>query len=791
MNSEDISKLPSYNLEVDGPPGESLLAVPYHLNSQTIAVVLRGKSGKTPFGAVESNQLQSLVPLIARTVATFGGVPNDENISSSDFALRLKALLEVAEIISGVLDIDVLIPTIMQRACQLLNTERCSLFLVDSSKQELISRFHGGLDKSLRLPINRGIVGHTAQTGNLVNITDAYNDPRFDKAVDLATGFRTRTILTVPIYNNRGEIGGVTEMINRVDGSAFDEDDIKMMKAFNVFCGISLDNARLYQTSLDLTRQLRGFVEMSSALNKTKTVRDVIEQILDNAKVVIHASRATIFLADSDGGQLSQFVNIGSDVVHGTTFADIVVAEGKTMIFNREEIIEHIKDSDDKDAKDADLEAPSSLSRISSALLRDQDVFDSMKDPSAELPQFEPICGFPLLSKTGKCLGVMEMSCSYKILPEDVKLLDCFAVFAAVSLEKAELEDIAKFGKVEMELKQYITDDERKKAVIPQKLVIPDEESSTIFTINFDAPQWAGIGFFKIVFRMFDTFHLLDEFKIPSETFFRFLSQISATYNQVPYHNWRHAVDVTQFISYEMLTGGVQNKLPKFDILGLLTAAVCHDANHDGFTNVFNEKAETPLGILFKNQSVMETHHCSVSIDILSKAENNIFAALSPADYKRMWTLIIQLILWTDMAKHFDFLKAANAEMDNGPLDMEKDEHRLMMMRAILKCADVSNVSRPFELADKWCDVLCEEFFRQGDLEMASGMEYTSPLNDREHLDKPKSQIGFYTFVCLPLFEVAARAVPELVVNCNQIRSNLEVWKNAAAEKEKAQEKKE
>jgi hypothetical protein len=100
-------------------------------------------------------------------------------------------------------------------------------------------------------------------------------------------------------------------------------------------------------------------------------------------------------------------------------------------------------------------------------------------------------------------------------------------------------------------------------------------------------------------------------------------------------------------------------------------------------------------------------------------------------------------------------------------------------MQLILKCGDISNVSRPFELADKWCDVLCEEFFRQGDLEMANGMEYTSPLNDRSHLDKPKSQIGFYTFVCLPLFQAAAKAVPTLQCNVEQVESNLAIWKDA------------
>lgn len=109
-------------------------------------------------------------------------------------------------------------------------------------------------------------------------------------------------------------------------------------------------------------------------------------------------------------------------------------------------------------------------------------------------------------------------------------------------------------------------------------------------------------------------------------------------------------------------------------------------------------------------------------------------------------------------------------------------------MEVLLKCADISNVSRPFQLADKWCDVLCEEFFRQGDLELASGMQYTSPNNDREHLDKPKSQIGFYSFVCLPLFEAAAEAIPELHVNVKQVQSNLVIWKKEAEEAKEAAE---
>ncbi|OHT13174.1 3'5'-cyclic nucleotide phosphodiesterase family protein [Tritrichomonas foetus] len=778
-NAVDVTKLHGYSSEFDGIVSDPILIVPVQVKNQTFAIVLRGRVSGKSFSNIHAVQLENITPIVGRAILGSNALSSDE--TSSDFALRLKALLEVAENLSGVLDIDALIPTIMDRACSLLNTERCSLFLVDQTKQLLETTFHGGLDKSITLPITRGIVGHTATTGKIVNINDAYSDPRFDKQVDLETGFKTRTLLTVPIYNNRGEIAGVTEMINRRDGSAFDESDIKMMNAFNVFCGISLDNAKLYKTSLSLTRQLRGFAEMGSALNNSKTVKDVLEEILTNAKSVVHASRATIFLRDIDQDSITPYISVGDEIEHGTMFAAEVAKLLKPKVFVKDEIISMVRGDAPNLAKNS-LESSSSTSRVTSLLSKNSmlNVTSSQK----ENDEFQPICGFPLLTSDSKVLGVMELKCNWKVLPEDLKLLDCFAVFAAVSLEKSQLEEIAKFGQIETALKKWISDDERKLYTIPEKLVIPEEKAACIYTVNFDAPQWDGIGLFKVLWNIMSFYDLFNEFKIPNEVFFTFVQSISQTYNKVPYHNWRHACDVTQFVNYEIITAKMDQVFTKFELLGIITSTICHDANHDGFTNVYNVKAETPLGILFKNQSVLETHHCSVAIGVITKEESNIFASLSASEYKAMWTLIIQLILITDMAKHFDFLKNLNAELDKGPADLENPEHRLMLMQAVLKCADISNVSRPFELADKWCDVLCEEFFRQGDLESANGMEYTSPLNDREHLDKPKSQIGFYTFVCLPLYKVAARAMPPLQKNVDQVMSNLAIWKASAAQKE-------
>ena len=785
----------SYNEVSDGYHDEPILAQPYFDTENRIwTVVLRGRANPRYFRSSDASELRAVIPFVIKSMCASMSPPQFE-AQLDDFEQRLTALLEVAEILSGVLDIDVLIPTIMERACSLLNAERCSLFLVDQSKQQLESRFQGGLDRAIKIPIGRGIVGDTATTGAINNIPDAYLDERFDKTVDIKTGYRTRSILCVPIFNNRGEIAGVTEMINKIDDKPFNDDDVKMLMAFNVFCGISLDNAKLYNASLDLTRQLRTFVGLSAALGHTDTIRNVLYQILENVSQIVNASRATLFLYDTSDRSFTLLINVGGKVTHDDVFAQETIAGKQVRMFVGDQInsivhqtlrnqatqeyeeimgIENIHDDPGNNQNPF-------KGRISNFIERDA----KLEETDVSKANEDVICDIPLFSSDQTPLGIIELESNNKILTEDIKLLDCFAVFAAVSIERSQLMDLATLGQSEMELKQWISDEERSQiGPIPPKLLINDPK---IWTIEFDAQAWDGAGHIKVLFAIFSRFELCTEFKITNEKLFKFLTEIRDTYNKVPYHNWRHAVDVTQFVIYEIIYAEYDKVLTKFELLALLVSSICHDANHDGFTNVYNVKAETPLGILFKNQSVMETHHCQTSIGVISKEECNIFSVLSSQEYSQMWTIIIKMILATDMARHFDLLKRFNQLYDDGEFTMEDPEHRTLIMQLILKCGDISNVSRPFELADKWCDVLCEEFFRQGDLEMANGMEYTSPLNDRSHLDKPKSQIGFYTFVCLPLFQALAKAIPKLEVNVKQIESNLEKWKAATEAKANSQ----
>ena len=156
-----------------------------------------------------------------------------------------------------------------------------------------------------------------------------------------------------------------------------------------------------------------------------------------------------------------------------------------------------------------------------------------------------------------------------------------------------------------------------------------------------------------------------------------------------------------------------------------------------------------------------------------------------------MWKWIIHLILATDMAIHFKLIKQADEVLEQGALNLKNEADRLMAMELIMKVADISNVSRPFKYADQWCEVLSEEFWRQGDKEKELGLDYSGPLMNRAANNKAKGQIDFYTILCMPLYKVIARIFPELKPNLDSLLANLDVWKKMYAEQEAAKQKEE
>jgi HD-GYP domain-containing protein (c-di-GMP phosphodiesterase class II) len=168
---------------------------------------------------------------------------------------KLQSILEVAKAMAAERQLDRLLTVIVDEAAKVVEADRCTLFLADRERGELWSKVAHGTEP-IRIPLGAGIAGAVAAHGAAVRIDDAYADPRFDPDVDHETGYRTRTILAVPMRNTRGEVVGVIEGLNRRDG-VFTAEDEELLGALAGPAASAVENALLNE---EIERLFEGFV---------------------------------------------------------------------------------------------------------------------------------------------------------------------------------------------------------------------------------------------------------------------------------------------------------------------------------------------------------------------------------------------------------------------------------------------------------------------------------------------------------------------------------------------------
>ncbi len=171
---------------------------------------------------------------------------------------KLQSILEVAKAMTAERRLDRLLALVVDDAAKVADADRCTLFLADRERGELWSKVaHGAA--TIRIPLGAGIAGAVAAAGVPIRIDDAYRDPRFEPAVDQATGYRTRTILAVPMKNTLGEVVGVLQALNKRD-AAFTAEDEELLGALAGPAASAIENAVLNE---EIERLFEGFVHAS------------------------------------------------------------------------------------------------------------------------------------------------------------------------------------------------------------------------------------------------------------------------------------------------------------------------------------------------------------------------------------------------------------------------------------------------------------------------------------------------------------------------------------------------
>lgn len=259
-----------------------------------------------------------------------------------DFTLPIKSdplvsLVKIGRSITAVTDINVLLKVIAEETKIAIQADRCTVFLLDKEKNELWSKVALGMDsQEIRFPADKGLAGYVVQTGEPLNIPDAYNDPRFNPEVDKKTGYVTKTILCLPIKNNNQEIIGAFQVLNKISG-VFTKGDEDLLVAIGGSASIALENAQLFKEQKEL---------FESFINTLATSIDARDKITAG-----HSSRVKLYsmlLADELGcdekfKELIEKSAILHDIGKIGIRDSVLQKEGKLTDEEYKHIQEHVK----------------------------------------------------------------------------------------------------------------------------------------------------------------------------------------------------------------------------------------------------------------------------------------------------------------------------------------------------------------------------------------------------------------------------------------------------------------
>lgn len=291
-----------------------------------------------------------------------------------------------------------------------------------------------------------------------------------------------------------------------------------------------------------------------------------------------------------------------------------------------------------------------------------------------------------------------------------------------------------------------------------------------------------------------------------TESLHNFLAACRSAYNSfVPYHNFRHVIDVLQAVFYFLVKLGtlppfppnplsqttapaaahpIPSLLGPFDALTLLITAIGHDVGHPGVNNAFLVTLNAPLAQLYNDRSVLESFHCAAYSQILRRHWPSVFGGIE------MRQLMISSILATDMGLHFDYMKKLGWLQEklhenggtSGWNGRVVQEYRTLACSLLIKCADISNVARNFDVAARWTMILTDEFSRQASMETDLGIPtalFAPPV--RETIELGQSQIGFINIFAFPLFQGVADIMPPMGFCVDQLIDNKRHWEEKVA----------
>jgi phosphoserine phosphatase len=212
----------------------------------------------------------------------------------------LQKVLDITRVMAAAVDLHDLLQLITDRSMELLDAERASVFMYEKETDELVTIIAAGSEE-IRVPADRGLAGAALQGNTTINVSDAYNDDRFDATTDHKSGFHTRNILSVPLCGHQGGRVGVLQVLNKRGGD-FSDSDVNLAETLGAQTGVALQRANL----------LKHYVAKQEMQRAMEIAREIQRALLPSGPPLITGFDVAGFSesADDTGGDTFDFLQL-------------------------------------------------------------------------------------------------------------------------------------------------------------------------------------------------------------------------------------------------------------------------------------------------------------------------------------------------------------------------------------------------------------------------------------------------------------------------------------------------
>ncbi|KAK6635447.1 hypothetical protein RUM44_000698 [Polyplax serrata] len=696
--------------------------------------------------------------------------------------------LNIVRDIATDLDLKSLSHKTVDNLAVLLDADGASLFLVEGHKggrQKLVSKVfdvHSGAstfllpggkstgsDNEVQVPWGAGVLGHVAETGETVNLQVACEDPRFDDEVDRITGYHTETLLCKPVKNAYDEIIAVAQVINKnpdVDGGYFTKKDEKVFETYLQFVGIAITNAQIMETSRQEYDRNRNLLEIVHDLFEEQTsLEKVILKIMQRTQVLLQCRRAAVLLIDdnSEAFKFSKLFELSSPVNDQSSSTP----QTKENFENTSRY----------------MLALAEKVAISGEVLNVAECLEVEKGSGGDI---RSLLAMPIRNARYQIIGVATIINKLNGHPfdeNDEQLFEAFTIFCGLGIHNtimySEVEKAMARQKVAIEVLSYHATASNKEleALMDKPVVCADDLN--LYSLNFDdfslEPDEMVLG----AVSMFLQLGLVKRFVIEKATLYRFLITVRKNYRDVPYHNWRHAFNVSQVMFAILMGCEMKGTFSDLEVLGMFVGCLCHDLDHRGTNNSFQQKTGSALALLYGTTNTMEHHHFNHAVMILSSESHNIFFGLSPENYSKVMKVLKHSILATDLSVYFELRPKFFALVETKSYSWGLEEHRELLRSMLMTASDLAASCKSWDVQKRVAHLVTTEFLVQGDKERKELHITPQPLMDREKQHElPQLQIRWIADICLPLYESLGQMNPKLNVMTEGASENMRQWQN-------------